>query len=72
LSRRLAADLSLPIRTLDIDPPLLYQALRYYHQHPRARAELATQAGVARVQHGRFTPAQPASRRDSAPRSGTP
>jgi len=72
LNRRLAADLSLPIRTLDIDPPLLYQALRYYHQHPHARAELATQAGVARVQLGRFTPAQPASRRDSAPRSGTP
>jgi hypothetical protein len=59
LNRRLAADLALPIRTLDIDPPLLYGALRYYHQHPQARAELATQAGVARVQHGRFTPTQP-------------
>jgi len=63
LSRRLAADLSLPIRTLDIDPPLLYEALRYYHQHPQARGELATQAGVARVQHGQFTPTQPASDR---------
>jgi hypothetical protein len=56
LNRRLAADISLPIRTLDIDPPLLYQALRYYHQHPQARAELATQAGLARVQHSQFTP----------------
>jgi hypothetical protein len=63
LNRRLAADVTLPIRTLDIDPPLLYGALRYYHQHPQARAELATQAGVARVQHGQFTPTQPASDR---------
>jgi hypothetical protein len=55
LNHRLGADVSLPIRTLDIDPPLLYQALRYYHQHPQARAELATQAGLSRVQHGQFT-----------------
>jgi hypothetical protein len=62
LNRRLAADVSLPIRTLDIDPRLLCQALRYYHQHPEARAELATEAGPARVQHGQFTTAQPAGR----------
>jgi hypothetical protein len=60
LNRRLAADLSLPVRTLDIDPPLLYRALRYYHQHPQDRAELATQAGLARMQHGQFTSTQPA------------
>jgi hypothetical protein len=60
LNRRLAADIALPIRTLDIDPPRLSEALRYYHQHPEARAELATQAGLTRVQHGRLTPAQPA------------
>jgi hypothetical protein len=63
LSRRLGADLALPIRTLDIDPPLLYQALRYYHQHPQARGELATQDGLARVQHGQFALAQPTSDR---------
>jgi len=40
---RLAADITLPVRTLDIDPALLYKALRYHHQHPQARAELATQ-----------------------------
>jgi hypothetical protein len=62
LSRRLAADVALPIRTLDIDPPLLYEALRYYHQHPQARAELATQAGLTRIQHGQFPPTQPAGR----------
>jgi hypothetical protein len=55
LNRRLAADLTLPIRTLDIDPPLLYEALCYYHRHPQARAELATQDGLARVQRGQFT-----------------
>jgi hypothetical protein len=42
LNRRLAADITLPIRTLDIEPALLYEALRYYHQHPQARDELAT------------------------------
>ena len=55
LHRRLAADITLPIRTLDIDPRLLYEALRYYHQHPQARAELATQDGLARMQNGQFT-----------------
>jgi hypothetical protein len=54
LNRRLAADITLPIRTLDIDPSLLYEALRYYHQHPQARAELATPAGLARMQDGQF------------------
>jgi hypothetical protein len=61
LNRRLAADICLPIRTLDIDPRLLHQALRYYHQHPQARAELACQSGLTRVQQGQFTPTQPAS-----------
>ena len=50
LNRRLAADITLPVRTLDIDPALVYEALRYYHQHPQARAELATQDGLARLQ----------------------
>ena len=61
VNRRLAADITLPVRTLDIDPALLYEALRYYHQHPQARAELATQDGLARLQHGQFTSAQSAS-----------
>jgi hypothetical protein len=55
LNRRLAADITLPIRNLDIDPPLLYEALCHYHRHPQARAELATQDGLARVQHGQLT-----------------
>jgi hypothetical protein len=60
LNRRLAADITLPIRTLDIDPALLYAALRYYHQHPEVRDELETQDGLARVHHQQFTSAQPA------------
>jgi hypothetical protein len=54
LNRRLAADLALPVRTMDLDPQLLVAALRYYRQHPQARAELATDAGLARLQDGRF------------------
>jgi len=61
LNRRLAADITLPVRTLDIDPALLYEALRYYHQHPHARDELATPAGLGRMRHGQFTSTQPAS-----------
>jgi hypothetical protein len=61
LNRRLAADITVPIRTLDIDPALLYEALRYYHQHPQARDELATPAGLGRMRHGQFTSTQPAS-----------
>jgi hypothetical protein len=62
VNRRLAADLTLPVRTLAIDPALLLEALRYYHQHPQARAELATPAGLARMRHGQLTSPQPASR----------
>ena len=60
LNRRLAADITLPVRTLDIDPSLLYEALRYYHRHPQARSELATEAGLARLRQRRFASAQPA------------
>ena len=67
LNRRLAADITLPIRTLDIDPALLLEALRYYHQHPRARAELATQGGLARLQHGQFTSTRAAGHRIAPP-----
>ena len=61
LNRRLAADITLPVRTLDIDPALLLEALRYYHQHPQARAELATQDGLARLQHGQSASTHSAS-----------
>ena len=62
VNRRLAADITLPIRALDVDPALLYEALRYYHQHPQARDELATQDGLARLRHRQFTSPRPASR----------
>ena len=60
VNRRLAADITLPIRTLDIDPTLLYEGLRYYHQHPEVRDELATQDGLARLRHRQYTSTRPA------------
>jgi hypothetical protein len=59
-SRRLGADLTLPIRTLGIDPPLLYQAVRYYHQHPRPTPS------------SRPLPGWPASSTASSPRPSQP
>ena len=52
VNRRPAADIILRILALDVDPALLYEDLRCYHQHPRARDELTTQDGLARLQHG--------------------
>lgn len=39
-------------RWLGVDPALLYWALRYYHEHPEARAELADERGVQRIRTG--------------------
>lgn len=39
-------------RSLAVDPAVLYHALRYYHAHPEARPELATDAGVRRIRNG--------------------
>jgi hypothetical protein len=36
-------------RALAVDPAVAYHALRYYHAHPRARAELITPAGEQRI-----------------------
>lgn len=36
-------------RSLAVDPAVLYHALRYYHAHPEARPELATDAGLQRI-----------------------
>ena len=49
LNRRLAADVALPVRTLDVDPDRLCQVLRHYLEHPEARAELAGPDGLARL-----------------------
>jgi hypothetical protein len=63
LNRRIAADLALPVRTLEVEPSLLLQALRYYHQHPEARPELSTEAAISRLQAGRLTQARSAGDR---------
>ena len=39
-------------RWLAVDPALLYHTLRYYHAHPEARSELATEAGLRRIRGG--------------------
>ncbi len=39
-------------RSLAVDPAVLYRALRYYHAHPEARAELTTDAGLRRIRSG--------------------
>lgn len=36
-------------RSLAVDPAMLYYALCYYHSHPEARLELATDAGWQRI-----------------------
>jgi hypothetical protein len=45
VNRRLGADLAFPLRSLNADPALLYTALRHYHTHPDARADLAAETG---------------------------
>jgi hypothetical protein len=39
-------------RSLAVDPAVAYHALRYYHAHPEARAELGTFAGEQRIRSG--------------------
>jgi hypothetical protein len=39
-------------RSLKVDPAVLYHALRYYHAHPGARPELATDTGLRRIRTG--------------------
>lgn len=53
----LAPSLAIRGRWLSVDPALLYHALRYYHAHPEARPELASPAGVQRLQEARLTAA---------------
>lgn len=40
VNRWLAADVNYPVRTLDVDPHQLLDAIRRYWQNPDARAEL--------------------------------
>jgi hypothetical protein len=49
--REQAAEATVLIRAgaLSVNPALTFHTLRYYHQHPAARAELGTDAAVQRV-----------------------
>jgi hypothetical protein len=39
---------------LAVDPALAYHGLRFYHEHPDHRHELATDAGIERLRHADF------------------
>jgi hypothetical protein len=70
LNRHLAADITLPIRTLDIDPPLLYEALRYYHQHPEAGPSSPPRTGWRACGVASSPSRPPGRRRGGAPAAG--
>jgi hypothetical protein len=59
VNRRFGADISFPLRTLRVDPVLLYTAMRYYHLHPRARDELGAQAGLDSLRSATSAAPQP-------------
>lgn len=48
-SRLLAADVAYPVRTLDVNPVLLLESIRYYWKHPDARRELESEEGIRRM-----------------------
>jgi hypothetical protein len=55
LNRAFGADVSVPVRALRGHPtPLLY-AVRYYLEHPEARAELANGTALDRIRRGDWT-----------------
>ena len=57
-NRSFGGDLIYSVRTLAVDPALLYFALGFYLTHPRSRHELGTQASVMRIEAGEL-PADP-------------
>jgi hypothetical protein len=56
LGRHFASgDLTFPVRALAVDPALVLATLRFYLQHPEARAELADRRSADRVRSRRLT-----------------
>ncbi len=55
LARHFASgDLTFSVRALTVDPALVLATLRFYLQHPEARAELADRRSADRVRSGRL------------------
>ncbi len=52
LESQFAPHVAMRPAVLGIDPGALYHALRFYHEHPEARGELASDAGLRRLQRG--------------------
>lgn len=53
LNRRFGGDISIAVRTLDVDPALLYWTLRRYVADPPARAAIGTSASIEMAQTSR-------------------
>ncbi len=53
-NRAFGADVSYPVRTLDVDPALLYRAVLYYWRNPAARSELGGEQAVRRITDNDF------------------
>ncbi|RMI13324.1 hypothetical protein [Cellulomonas triticagri] len=49
---RLAPHIAIEVSSVDLDPVLLLETVRFYASHPAARVELGTQDAVARVRQG--------------------
>ena len=47
-------EIRVPIHRIDLDEVVLHHLLRFYHQHPEARGELAGPAAVARLRDRAF------------------
>lgn len=55
-NRLYGVDYAVGVRALAVDPVRAYHALRFYHQHPQARDELADGRGAARINAGDLHP----------------
>jgi hypothetical protein len=53
LNRRFGGDISIAVRTLDVDPSLLYWTLRRYFADPPARAAIGTSESIEMAQTSR-------------------
>ncbi|MGH7317309.1 MAG: hypothetical protein ACREJS_13725 [Candidatus Rokuibacteriota bacterium] len=54
INRAFGADLSYPVRSLDVEPALLYYAMDYYHRRPGDRHELAEGRALRRLEERRL------------------
>ena len=61
-NRLFGADVTYAVRTLDVEPALLMNAIDFYSKHPEKRHETGTEEGLARVSSGRLTSSEQSRR----------